>query len=748
MQSRDVYLRLLNQDRLYLSESSKVLFTELQYKKMRVSRNDFALRNEIKALDNKIMQIEFQLAKLNALSNSNIDPIFYTSIQTGETVYLAPPQVDLSQNANVLQLPPVAPAPASRILFARKQPRSDAKLLAKSSPNINVENDRPRSVYTLVDVDGAEKETVESEHKPRRHDGDRKYPHGGMCSKVKQSTNIANYDERAIKTFVPTPHQEKLRFRALRSKYLSEKVLHHPSEVGSHGGQLMFFTPWHKPLTFEYVWNLSVKRQLKFMLEMTYQVALFHQLDLLVLDLKFQNFVYTGKGAKMIDLDAVVHIKELEANNLSFIVTTQYLDDEALIARIVKDNFAQYLQAAGKQTDVYLLGILFVFLFNSLIEHKLGARTTPAINSFLWENEGYAHACERVIFHKKPAALAHPELIALLDDLTNQDRKLRPASAVEVYQRLRKIALDKNYLTEAELPPELTPVTQADSHKVYEELQLVNKASENDDLPAFVCCNKDISFHQNTPDNAVRYDFQTLRNIRFREKILQLGPAKVNISAQDKSAAKTNTRDITIDDTSAPPIIIREREKEIPNNNQQNNEAEDLKRLTKLFKQFVGHVIKISPNIDSKHGKYTALKDFNEIVKNIKDDEYVTSDELKQLAKSFFQLSLSHIRFDFINTTETGLKCRTALAESHFNDLKNFLFPERNPDTNQKPAEKRKLEKEGVRYRDIRRLVCGKENNTKFFSHRNTKTDLQKWNAANISKDTTLNNLLRFNFRI
>lgn len=787
---------------------SKVLNEDIEYLKLQIQLLEHEIKLQLRfgykyglaTSKSQLMKIQSQRSKLEALAQSHHEPIFYTSIKTGETVYNAPAKVDSSQ-----QTKPAATLTSrdnlTLILFGNKQPRLSQKLKAQKRGQQPAAPERCSSTIKLEKPDGSLVATLDIQHKLPRLDGRKKYPSGGTSTKVKLAVNRINNEKRAIKTYIDSHSQEKFRLRALRSKYFCEKVLKQPSEVCSHGGQLTFITQWHKPLRISAIQKLPVVEQLQFLLDITHQVALFHQLDLVLNDLKRDNFVYTKDGAKMIDLDAVMHLRELRSINLSVVATAQYLDDEGFIAHIIEGDLKPHLITAGKSLDVYLLGVLFIQLLTSIRNYEITARENTDIAYFVRTYPEYARLCKGIKSTKTPEAANHPELDALIDDLTNSDRTKRPASAVEVYQRLRLLVLDNKYLAAAPLRiNDLPSITKADSDAVLKDLQFINKEGPVDNLPAIQRCNNDVSFHQNTPDNAVRYDYQTLKNIKFREKVLQLGPAKVNdLPAADSSFDDTNsTANQTKVTHQSTPVTINERPPVLTNNNLQTDRIDELYRLNEQsnrydtssmssqqkdtkqnrtattdehlsgspsmnhqsisndelqklndqFKRFVAFIIYLTPNIKANHGKYHALKKFNDIVKNINPQNPVSSDELTKLAKNFFHLSLSHIRFDLFNTTETGLKCRTVLADPYFKDLTNFLFPERNPENAYNDAAKRKLTKEGVRYRDIRRFVCGNEKNTKFFSHHNTKTDIGTWEQRpQYLQQTAVTQLANFKFR-
>ncbi len=740
------YKNLLLEDITLLREFASTHRKEIQIK---LTQNK---HKKAKILNHALRQINLQIAKLEALKDSSLTPLFYTSIKTGVTVYNAPPNLHAVTAAATAKSTSIAHS--APVLFSYKNPRSPEKLMAKRENRQNVLPPNKSSTITQQHPDGTTGATLAIEHKEHRLDGGSKYPYGGTCTKVKYALNSATGEKRAIKTYSATDQQVKIRNRALRSKYFSERVLNQPSEVCSHAGQLAFITEWHEPIKLEEVRKLPVEQQVKYLLEIAHQAALFHQLNLLVIDLKADNFVYTQNGAKMIDLDSVIHLSELNSPDHSHILTTQYLDDEAILAQF-SGQFNQYLNQHGKQLDVYLLGIAFAYILTSIKEFKLEARQNRQIADFvdMSYRQTDRQLLQGVTLTDKTGANTHPELNTFINQLTCASKERRPSDAIEVYQRLRQLVLDKKYLPEDQLPPATLPqVTAADSETIAKELVQINKQSKIDSLPAIVYCNNDKSFHINTPDNAVRYDYQTLKNIKMREKVLKLGPATVNKPvAVAPAPAKTSTSEDTDTIGTMETISVHER----PASSHDSDDViklvivdEKLNRLKDLFKKFVGHIIKTAPNIDSNHQKYKALKRFNDLVQNIKDNDAIDRDQLKQLAKTFFRLSLSHIHYDLFNTTDTGLRCRSELTNDYFKDLKNFLFPERNPlEPNISDHERSLRNKEGVRYRDIRKFVCGNEKNTKFFSRKNTKSILNNWQLSNASQQAaTLEDLVAFKF--
>lgn len=740
------FARALDTDIDYLA-----LIIRLRQTAIKQLTNGVPHRNnkQITALNAEIEAINFQLAKLQVLKKSRYIPIFYTSIQTGKTIYSEPRKED--------ELPPAqdtathsSTARSPDILFGYKTPRSPLKLMAKSQlSNTHEHTPALSSIMTLEQPDGTKLATLEIEHKDLPPGKKHKYPYGGISSKVKRARNIKTNDERAIKSYKQHGSQELTLSRARRSKCLSDEILDIPSEVCCHGGQVTFITEWHKEISQEEVDKLTLADRLIYLLQVTYQVALFHQYDLLLMDLKLANFVYTQDGARMIDLDGVIHFKEIDSTK-GYIATTNYMDDASLRA-FVENRLQQHLKLVSKRFDVYSLGILAAEILPSIRNNILTPRNSPYFRKLVRENPLHEKAFRCVDISKK-SDKDDIALNALIDELTNSDYEKRPGSAVEVYERLRQLVLDNGYVSEDnhKLPPKNLPlVTQADSDAVYEKLVQLKTDRETDHLTAIKRCNQDPSFHQNTPDNAVRYDYQTLKNIKFREKTLQLGHADVNkrplATSYDADTESVATHSYVSTSDSTTKIVVNERPPE--NNQQRDISLDELKTLNHQFKLFVACIIKHTPNIDSKHSKYSALKKFNEIVQTINTDQPVTADELRRLAKNFFHLSLSHVRFDFFNTTETGLKCRAVLGNEKLTKLRNFLFPERNPDNENNPTRKKTLAKEGVRYRDMRNLVCGNEKNTQFFSHKKTKVNLDNWKLRPLEGRDEVQSLANFQFR-
>ena len=118
--------------------------------------------------------------------------------------------------------------------------------------------------------------------------------------------------------------------------------------------------------------------------------------------------------------------------------------------------------------------------------------------------------------------------------------------------------------------------------------------------------------------------------------------------------------------------------------------------LTVQIHELINAVLKINKHESKTDEKYELLREFGQIIKSFK---FESDEQRKNSLRNFFYLALQRNQGGLKNTTDSGVEIRRLLNLPEYAPLKVFLFPE--------------LAHTPVKYRDLRKFVTGKENNTR-----------------------------------
>lgn len=673
------------------------------------------LQSDIDTKSHKVRLLHSQFVasrnKMQQTLDAKILPRFYVSLSTGKTFAHLP--ASLKKTSHVTN---------DDVLVGIKEPRAQHKLFDTEARETN-KPDLPRSILKLQNHHGETVLRLALEHRSA-------YASGGNASKVKCGSDTSTRKQYALKQYAIDDNADRA-FRLCQGNQYFSRRLGREAYTCLFAGKLHFITDWI-PSIAEKPEELSLEQQLKYALWVAYEIARLHKDNVLVFDIKIENFILTEDRAELIDMENFVHQDDVE-NTDDLCWSPASLDDACALeifrnAGLPRAEFNKQ----KKRFDVYALGLTLGMILTKIKKHQPVESTAPEIIDAIRAMPQFARYNYFSRLESTPLAAQHQQLNELIDKATNQDYTKRQASAVELYIQLRDIAVAKYGFKPDALPPVLPFLSN--SSQVRKDLQAIYKKTFNPMASTISHLNQTVGDSDMPAAKATRYqDYQTFQNAKMRQQIaahadvikhdvihIQLPKDKededVSVNERPSPTSRTSLRSELLSTTRELSDLLDSGALSVdqfPRVNIVESYHPDVnqEKINDQFKKLVRLITERAPNMKKNHAKYKALKDFNNKIQ----DHQITSDQLPKLAKIFLHLGMSQVRINIFDTTEIGKDCRLLLNAPKFKALRNALFkdiPEGQP----------------IRYSDMRKLVH-RSNDASFFGSHNTPKILENWQS-------------------